>query len=299
MQKNVYSDKIKKYINLLDNSVSLWLKNNIEYFNFNNKIYTGKSLDDRMKPFCELAFLTNFMRKDNNTYSIIRRFLIDNIIKINWDEFIYRNSDMFNAIIALDSFYIENEKKSIFNEIDIAEISKLYLKVPYRMMEIETYLCLYNNKDKKSPYFEDKTVIGKRKNINKFTYDDIYSLTHEVFYLYFLIENNKKENFLEEVNFFEIKEYLFNFLVFTKIDGHIDLMIEIIICIFLLNFKLKSNEIYILENSLEFIMKYVLEDGSVIPHIIYLNKTDLKFIDVYHTTIIMKGLIDVCIKMKF
>ncbi|WP_409482508.1 hypothetical protein P5008_08650 [Helcococcus ovis] len=231
----------------------------------------------------------------NSEFYIKINKLIDNKIKsYSWDDLLIRNSSLFPALIYIDSFNIDMHKKSVFDESLPSFFSYLNLRAPYRMLEIYTYIYLYY-KSKSNNNIEEilkKTILGKKKNINLLNYMDIYSITHELFYIHLLIKNNNLISiyFDKEKKF--IKSYLLGIITFINLEGHFDLLIELILCLALFDFKFSYDEIFVIEKSLENILQNTKKSGGIIPHKKYNKKIDIDFFDLYHTTSVAKGMVD-------
>lgn len=294
VHENYSANDLLHRIKYLDSKVTHWLNNNLKLFNFENNKYTKNnytsnySIAEQIKPFCELSFLYFFLNDNTEIKHSIKNIINDSLIKYDWTSILFTNAELFNAFISLDSFSYLTNGYGIFSKEDIVNVSSIFLKNPYRMIEVQTYLAIVHE-EKPKIHFNNLTILGKIKNVNEVSYMDIYSLTHEIFYIYFLDKFKKKEWFLYDLDYIYLKEYVFNLISYVIFDGHIDLLIELILCVKLLNFDLNNYDINLLVKSLDFIIENMNLEGGIIPHIEYDSN---EFINLYHTTSIAKAMVD-------
>lgn len=289
--------KTRDNLTEIDEKVKVWIGNNLNHFAihlgsglFNNE----DKLEKALKAFCELCFLYNFLDKKTEFSSMIKDFLCEIIDKNDFDSFLITNPDKFMGLMSVDNFSIYNRGKSIFSDTEFIKICKNYLKTPFRMIEIDTFLNLnydlgLNNTD----YFREKTVIGINKNINSLSYNDIYSITHQIFYEYF--EEKYKTAVRHSYNKKDMKEKLLSLAVYLSNDGNIDVMLEVLLCLKLKDFDFSEEDRHIIEVLSDFILKLQNDGGYIAPHT-KLGRKYIEFYDVYHTTTILKGLVDVWIE---
>ncbi len=285
---------MEKLLIHIDKNITNWL---LEHLNDFDVEYAKSNIIDDFKPFCELCFLTNFLNTDSFFYNQLVKFLHHKIENFDWDYLLNNHPDFYIALLSVDSFYIQTKNKSIFKHLNICDYASLFIKNPYRMIETICFLSIYYDYPLDEIFvFNKATVLGNKKNINLLSYMDFYSITHELMYIYFLIKYKKCTLDQYNLNLETTKKYLLDLLSFIILDGHIDIMAELILCLGLLDFKFEDKELIIIKEAILKINNNMRLDGGIIPHINYAKKQKLSFDDLYHTTSVVKGMIDIWIK---
>lgn len=279
----------------IDKDVTKWLLNHLNEFDFKEFQSNPNILTiDSLKPYCELCFLTNFLNTESFFYNELVSFLYNKIESFNWDYLLNTNPYLYIALLSVDGFYIKTKNKSIFKYADIVKFANLFIKNPYRMIETICFLSIYYNYPIDEIFiFNKSTVLGNNKNINLLSYMDFYSITHELMYVYFLIKHKQCTLEKYNLNLENTKNYLLDSLSFIALDGHIDIMAELILCLGLFDFIFNEKELKMIEKALLKIQDNTLFDGGILPHIKYSKNQKLNFNDLYHTTSVVKGMIDI------
>lgn len=141
--------------------------------------------------------------------------------------------------------------------------------------------------------YKELTVLGIYKNSNKLSYMDIYSITHELMYIYFLHKNNIITIQKYGLDLNKAKTYLMNILAFLYLEEHFDLLAEVILVLGLIDFQFDLQEKRMIKCALNKLAIQIRPDGSIIPHRVYKDKNKLSFADVYHTSSVTKGMVDI------
>lgn len=288
-------DTLFQLVRVLQSEVTPWLVAHLEDFDFCPPAkLTSETAQTTLKPFCELCFLSDFVNPNSSFFTDVQTCIAKKLFCYDWDALVKRNTDLFIALISVDRFARTYYNKSIFAAYQPKESLLIYNKVPYRMLEILTHFALVEHMQiNKLLEIRRYTVLGIRQNINTLSYPDLYSVTHELMYIWMLLCKNiyTLEDF--ELDLTQVKNYLLELLAYITADGNLDLIAELVLCLGLLPFDFTIEDMELIEFALREMTLQVNKDGSLRAHTKYDKTTIGNFNDVYHTTSIVKGMSDI------
>lgn len=163
-------------------------------------------------------------------------------------------------------------------------------RIPYRMMDV-LYSFDLAGFDMDAEDFKDQfaqTSFGKHQLLPRFSFDDMYSLTHAVFYLTDFGQADISK-YLDEAEIARLRTVLARLMVvLLRVDNR-DILGELLLCWRFCNFRSDANERHIIDRSFARIEEMRCASGAIAP-------TEKAFADeisepgqfrkLYHTTLV-------------
>jgi hypothetical protein len=147
----------------------------------------------RVKPLAELMFLLTALKRHGLTSSSLKR-LTDGAIeeggKFDWHELAAYDPSAATGMALVADFFHCQERPTPFDDRFFGFLNQIEYfegmdRLPYRDMDLAYNLgrIVSPEYEKDIPVWFRSTAFGRRQHIIRYSIDDIYSLTHAVFYL--------------------------------------------------------------------------------------------------------------------
>ena len=153
----------------------------------------GDAVPWQVKPLAELMFLLTALQRHGLRSAALRR-LSDTALaeagKFDWHELAAYDPSAATGMALTADFFRSQQRPAPFDERFFTFLNRLgYFegmdRLPFRDMDLAYNLSrvVSSEFEKDIPIWFRSTAFGRRQHIVRYTIDDVYSLTHAVFYL--------------------------------------------------------------------------------------------------------------------
>lgn len=291
-----------KIVNTYKNTFKLnkstnWLINNLEGFSIERG--NSKEIPWQIKPVGELIFLLLALKKNaakGKEIDDMCQFCIEQTQNFDWHELAAYDPSIVTVIYSLKDFYSkmgvavpwEEEYVQMLAECDFFDAMD---RVPYREMDLIYTRSLTDNKQNYlkslANWFND-TTFGREQISTRYTIDDMYSLTHAIFYLTDM-GTRPVNDVVDETTAQRMRTTLVSLAVSIARSNNIDVLGEVLICWIYADVpKTPLNKI-IFDSMLSHILAFQTPEGAIAPNPRVFNKTknaEALFLELYHTTLV-------------
>lgn len=282
--------------NIFRKKILHWIEANLGCFDPRK---TRKNVDKNLqiKAFVELVFLYNMFGNGeifHHTDGFVERIQnqIDSVISdIDFRHYSIRESG-FLAVPAIIEEYRHLRKRQVPHSSLALQLETQMDQIPrktaYRLMDIKYSLEKAQYPSNLPTYQElyKQTTLGKSSNWLLLSDDAAYSITHTLFYI---TDMGRKQ--LLSIDYEHIATQLFRLLVFYQLKNNLDILSELIICLFFLQIPFSSEQKQLIDSAMQ--QLYTSQDSKkgFVPSPSFATITDdvANFFEHYHTTLVALG----------
>jgi hypothetical protein len=147
----------------------------------------------QVKPLAELMFLLTALKRHGLSSSSLDRLSLGALAeagKFDWHELAAYDPSAATGMALVADFFHSQQQPAPFDERFFGFLNGIgYFegmdRLPYRDMDLAYNLgrLVSSDYEKEIPIWFRSTAFGRRQHIVRYTIDDVYSLTHAIFYL--------------------------------------------------------------------------------------------------------------------
>ena len=250
------------------------------------------------KPLCELIFLLLVLHRHGVADDIVAkldRLAIAQAREFDWHQLAaYDPSAATPLATVADYFAIMSEP----HPFEVAHLDHLYRsgyfhgmdRLPYRDMDLDYCMSRIGHPvaaQGLAGAFAD-TAFGKRKNLSRYSIDDIYSLTHSIFYLTDL-GFRRPDALLERETVARMRRTLIGLTGIMIRSDNRDVLGELLLCWRFCGIVPDAFEKRLYTAGVDQLLLHMNDDGSL-PHNAKVKERSAsgkaRFIELYHTTLV-------------
>ncbi len=252
----------------------------------------------QVKPLAELMFLLTALKRHGVCGPSLERLSAAALAEGNnfdWHEFAaYDPSAATGMALVADFFHSFNRPAPFddrfFRFLHQIEYFEGMDRMPYRDMDFAYNLGRIVSPDyeKDMPMWFGSTAFGRRQHIVRYTIDDVYSLTHAVFYLTDL-GLRTTESLLDSPTAARLRAELTTLTCVMLRADNTDVLGELLLCWLFCGIESIGLNRVIFDLALHQMMAAVTGDGAVAPsaHIFHQARAgEASFKQLYHTTLV-------------
>ncbi|MDV6316269.1 DUF6895 family protein [Idiomarina sp. HP20-50] len=274
----------------------VWLFTNMSKFSIEKDIKSD--VPWQVKPVGELVFLLSALHKAGFSSKETERlssFCIDETKTFDWHELSAYDPSIVTVIFSLHEFYNikgcqipwESDYIKMLRQISFFEAMD---RVPYREMDHIHSLSLIDKDVDLTELIQwfDDTSFGQNQNIARYTIDDMYSLTHALFYITNMGTRPVTALLKEEV-ISRIHQVLISLAVSIARADNTDVLGEVLLCWIYTDVAKNERNAMIFDSLLRHILKFQTKRGAIAPNLRTFNRNqghEENFFDLYHTTLV-------------
>jgi len=285
------ADRSQAY--LLTNSASFAIGSNSE-----SLVIQGNPVPWRIKPLIELVLFLVIV-KANGVQSKACRPLTDMVLaeasRFDWHELAaFDPASMSPLALTLQFFALHGRappfEPAYFEALRSTEYLHGMDRLPYREMDLQYGLSKVGRPESeaKLPVLFRDTAFGRGQLIPRYSVDDIYSLTHALFYLTDL-GIRSLDTVLDGPTRHRLRRDLIQLTVVMIRGDNCDVLGELLICWIMCGIEASPTETAIMNAGLDRMLVRMTPDGAVPPTSDVRKRLlsgDAGFADVYHTTLV-------------
>lgn len=281
-----------------------WLWTHRDGFRIENS--SGKEVPWQVKPLIELIFLLIVLKR--NGHESLRTtqltcFAIDTAKNFDWHQFAAYDPSAGGPIALIRQlFQMENEpipfEDDYFTFLLKAQFFEGMDRLPFRQMDYIYSMKAANvsGYDINLEILFSNTAFGRKQHLARYSIDDIYSLTHAIFYLSDVgIQPDTPA--LDNAMSARMRCDLVSLTAMMVRGGNMDVLGELLIC--WLMCKVERTDIF--TQAIHFLQTHINSDGSLAPTTRIFEKSkagNASFDDLYHTTLVSALLFALLTKTK-
>lgn len=251
-----------------------------------------------IKPIAELMFLLTALKRHGLQASAVERLaprILAEASTFDWHELAaYDPSAATGMTIAADFFESFHQPipfdKQFFKFMNEIEYFEGLDRLPYRQMDF-----VYNLGRILSPAYEQSladsfrsTAFGRRQHVVRYTIDDLYSITHAVFYLTDL-GLRKLECVLDPETAARLRSELVTFTAAMVRADNTDVLGELMLCWLFCEVESSPFNRLVFNRALQVMLSAITEHGAVAPTAEIFRQAQSgrpSFAKLYHTTLV-------------
>lgn len=252
----------------------------------------------KVKPIAELMFLLSALKRhglNNRTLDNLSAGVMSEARSFDWHELAaYDPSAATGMALVADFFRSFNQPAPfderyfrLLNDIDYFQGMD---RLPYREMDLAWCLArtISVDYDKAIPAWFASTTFGRGQHVIRYTIDDIYSLTHAVFYLTDL-GLRSPDGLLDAPVAARLREELAMLTAAMVRADNTDVLGELMLCWLFCGVEHTPLNRIIFDTALDVMMNAVTAEGAVAPMARIANQArsgKATFDQLYHTTLV-------------
>ena len=283
-------------IKLLADKSLKWLVKNVDSFRVRTESY--EDFPWRIKPIAELLFVTTILTKHNvvtKEIKIIEQFILSNTKDFDWQELAAFDPSVATVLFALEEFYVAHNQKVPWEQgygdlLNSSEYFEAIDRVPYR--ELEYLYCLesigkHDDNQLIAEWFSN-TTFGLNQPHIRYTINDMYSLTHAIFYITAL-GTKSIDDVLDAPTCERMRKSIVTLSVAIARGGNIDVLGELLLCWIWINAPLTKTHLVIFKQLLSHVALYQVDNGAIAPNMrVFQNAQsgNCNILSLYHTTMV-------------
>lgn len=287
----------QNYRYLADKSLK-WLYNNIASFKIQPEMYQASPW--RVKPIAELIFLVSILSKHNvvgKKAKAMTEFVTAETRDFDWHELAAFDPSAATILFTLGAFYqiVGDDvpfEPGYGNVLTMSDYYEAMDRLPYREMEYLYSAALVH----KAPEIDIKllaqwfknTTFGRHQQHVRYTIDDMYSLTHAIFYLT-NVGTRSIDEVLDTQTCVRVRKSLITLAVAIARAGNIDVLGELLLCWIWTDVEMTPTNKIIFNQLLNYVTRYQVDGGAIAPNArVYklAQNSEVTFFDLYHTTLV-------------
>jgi hypothetical protein len=282
--------------------VQRWLIGNAEGFaicrNEGSVAIKGNPVPWRIKQLSELMLFLIIVARHEASHKrlgVLERFALDEARKFDWHELAAFDPAAATPLALVLEFFEFHGREApfeieYFRQLEVSGYFAGMDRLPYREMDIAYALSRTGRPAAAEhlPHLFADTCFGRGQLIPRYSVDDIYSLTHSIFYLTD-VGCRSVDRMLPPEMLLRLRSELIALTVAMLRYDNLDVLGELLLCWIMCGFVPQGNERAIFEAGLTRMMQGVTADGAVPPTSTARHrfvKGDIGFADVYHTTLV-------------
>lgn len=252
----------------------------------------------QIKPLTELILLLIFFRKHAIRSEALQRLTevaLQLASEFDWHEYAAYDPSTATPLVLVESFFVSEGQLLPLERSFVSFLKQIKYfdgadRLPYREMDYRYCLGLTGSSKQEETLtaWFSYTAFGRNQHVARYNIDDLYSLTHAVFYLTD-VGLRTETNFLAADTARRLKKEIVESTVIMLRVGNIDLLAELMLCwLFCRIPKLGARQI-IFDAAVERILASRTTDGAVAPTPEVYERTAKSkgsFDDLYHTTLV-------------
>ncbi|WP_427454818.1 DUF6895 family protein [Litorimonas sp. WD9-15] len=286
-----------------------WLINNFESFTINSNRNFSAGGDDGMpwhvKPIGELLFLMMVLQRNGlrtRKMAALSLKIKKEVDSFDWHQIAGFDPSSATPMAMIADFYKMNKwplpyEWSYFENVQASGYLAGMDRVPYREMDLDYSLWrigLVDDTDALVKAFS-QTAFGRSQSLPKYSVDDIYSLTHAVFYLSDVGQRNVPELIGEALSSRLNATLVELALIMTRADN-VDVLGEVLLNWLLLDIPRTGLNKTVFQAGLNRVLANMAPDGSVASTQYSYKRAiqgDAAFHELYHTTLVVTLLLHI------
>ncbi len=257
-----------------------------------------KAIPWQVKPLSELLFLLAALERHgihNSSLNGLRDLALAAGNRFDWQELAAYDPSAGTALALVADCYRTFERSAPFDGRFFEFLNQIgYFegmdRLPYREMDLAYNLgrIVSPDYDRDIPHWFSATSFGRRQHIVRYTIDDIYSLTHAVFYLTDL-GLRPPEKLLDSETATRLRAELVTLTAAMIRADNTDVLGELLLCWMFCNVERTWLHQAILNHALYQMSAAVTEEGAVAPSARIFRQAQqghATFKQLYHTTLV-------------
>jgi hypothetical protein len=287
---------IRKHIKQIANRSLEWLRTHESDFRISRE--TNRALPWRIKPLMELMFLLSTLKRHgihDETLNRLTDCAVEQARQFDWHELAAYDPSTATPLALVADFFSSNGQPAPFDysffdfltQIDFFEGMD---RLPYREMDLAHSLGLLVSSDYEKTLGEwfSSTAFGRNQQITRYTIDDLYSLTHAVFYL---TDMGLRDLgcYLSPAVAARLRATLWMLPAMMLRGDNVDVLGELILCWIFCRVDSSPLNDLIFDQALHCVLAFATPDGAVAPTINTYHKAKsgkASFTELYHTTLV-------------
>jgi hypothetical protein len=264
----------------------------------------------RIKPIGELTFLLTTLKRQGVQDEVLDRlskFALAELSSFDCHELAaFDPSSATPVALIADFFALANQPPPLemahfeyLCEIDFFEGMD---RVPYREMDMAYCYSRIGFPDRQHTMkgWFASTAFGRRQSLTRYTSDDLYSLTHAIFYLTSVGQHSASKH-LDGETLGRLRRELVALTAMTMRADNVDVLGELLMCWYFCEIVPTEFEQTLFTAGLERVLASCSPDGSVAPTRLIKKRADTgeaHFNELYHTTLVAAILLSLVAKRK-
>ena len=215
--------------------------------------------------------------------------------EFDWHELAAYDASAATVLASVASFFEANGRDAPFERDYYRHLSRIGFfegmdRVPYREMDLAYSLGLMGEKNSgnaMAAWCRD-TAFGQSLHISRYTFDDLYSITHAVFYLTDF-GTRPLETYIDHATASRVRHEIRNLTGVVLRADNIDVLGELLLCWLFCQVPNNDLNLLIFRSALERLLSATTPDGAVAPsRRVYerVRTGQARFEDIYHTTLV-------------
>ncbi|MFV2072661.1 MAG: hypothetical protein ACC742_08415 [Thermoanaerobaculales bacterium] len=264
----------------------------------------------RVKPIGELIFLLTVLKGYGLRLRVLdelTRFALEEAATFDWQELAAFDPSAATPLAFIADFYaLENRPAPFdmeyFEFLRKTEFFEGIDRLPYREMDVAycySRLGIPDQQGKLKMWFAS-TTFGRRQHLARYTIDDIYSLTHAIFYLTD-VGLQPVAGTLDGVTVHRLQRELVALTAIMMRADNIDVLGELLLCWIFCGLAPTAFETTVFAAGLERVLAFASVEGAVAPrHRVRerANAAEATFGELYHTTLVAALLFSLAARRK-
>lgn len=284
-----------KRVNRVSNLTLDWLQRHASHFRPSED---QQSIAWRVKPLIELmTLLTTLANHDirSKKLSKLTQRALEYGAEFEWHELAAYDASAATVLAVVAEFFWTHQKTPPFDLKFIHFLHEIGFfegidRVPYREMDMSYSLGLMISKEfrKDLPAWFASTTFGQRQHLTRYTVDDIYAVTHAVFYLANFGSGDIAELLAPETAD-KLRRDVVALTVMVLRTDNIDVLGELLLCWLFCRVENTAFHRMIFHQAMERLLSATTARGESFPTVKLLQSTEAgegKFAEVYHTTLV-------------
>jgi hypothetical protein len=273
-----------------------WIRTNEDEFRIS--FAPGDSAPWQIKPLVELMFLVNTLRRKAVHNRILDRLAaraLNEAADFDWRELGAYDPSAATPLALVADFFNAYGRPAPFDSRFFAFLSGIEYfegmdRLPYREMDLAHCLgrAVSPDYEKSLPVWFGSTAFGRKQNLTRYTIDDIYSLTHAIFYLTDLGFRDIG-HYLESATAARVRSELPALTAIMLRADNVDVLGELLLCWIFCEVKSTRLNDLIFEQALDRMLSSTTPEGAVAPtrkSYQLARSGQATFSHLYHTTLV-------------
>jgi hypothetical protein len=275
-----------------------WLWEHEEQFCVSSQQKEENSLPWQVKHIVELmTMLTTLANHDirSGTISKLTRRALAYGAEFDWHQLAAYDASAATVVAIVGDFFASNQLPSPFETEFIHFLHGIGFcegmdRVPFREMDLAYSLGLMISPEfrKELPVWFASTTFGQRQHLTRYTTDDIYSVTHAVFYLTDF-GRSQLTDLLDTVTAERLRKELVALTAMVLRADNVDVLGELLLCWLFCHVENTFLNRTLFHQAFERLLSATTTEGQVVPTMKLLQRAQsgqTSFADVYHTTLV-------------
>ena len=296
MIRSIHTLRARTRVRHLGNRAFEWLWAHERDFRISH--HANRALVWEIKPLVELIFLLSTLKRHGIQNQILDRLAaraIDEASTFDWHELAAFDPSAATALALVADLFssygrplpFDDRFFSMLNDIGYFEGMD---RLPYREMDLAHSLGRMGFPDceKSLPKWFSSTAFGREQQITRYTVDDVYSLTHAIFYLTDM-GMRPLDRFLAPPEVARVKAVVSTLSAVMLRGDNVDVLGELILCWLFCRIESSRLNDLILKQALRRVLAFTTRNGAVAPTLkaCQMSKSgEASFAQLYHTTLV-------------